>query len=60
MKYQIVSDFFMHELEQKVTALLEEGWELQGGVACSEEYGLYQAMAWKEPPFCPRLIRYSH
>lgn len=37
--YQVVTDDDEEKLVQKVNALLDDGWELQGGISCALSEG---------------------
>ena len=42
--YKVVMDRDLYELKNKVTELLNNGWELVGGLAVDRSYNYYQAL----------------
>lgn len=42
--YKVVTDRELYELQNKVEELLNNGWELVGGVAVDRSYNYYQAL----------------
>ena len=42
--YKVVEGESIKQLQQRVDALLWEGWQCQGGIACQGSHTFYQAM----------------
>lgn len=49
--YEIVEDTDVDVFKNKVKELLNNGWDLAGGVAVDRSYFYYQALV-KETPIC--------
>jgi len=49
-QYKIISSPRLDRIEDTVTGLLNEGWELSGGPFISQSGGMAQAMLLKDPP----------
>jgi len=56
MRYQIVSEQSIEKLEDSVSALLETGWQPQGGITC-HDYDFYQVLTHPEDNITPLEIK---